>query len=162
MEIKTADGTKSVSSMTLGTTALGLSIGALYLQTLGNRNPLHAFAGGGHWGGGHHGHGGGDAIFLGIADNREISGYQSQIARLEAEKYTDFVTRNQQKEICDLQKEVAVEKQKTTDTFFYTQKEIACLKEYVDSHYVKGRLVLSPSDFCPAVGSSCACGSNAG
>ena len=183
MQIKTADGERNVASQGLAGTALGLGIAG----TLGF---LNQFTSGG-WGFGfNNGFGcnrnvgcpGTGAVVaagaLNMVDNhdtRVIGALESKIAKLESERYTDYVGIDLYKEIiaksnandakiqsnyvelakavAELDKQIAVDKQATRDNFAFlnneicnTKKEIMC---YVNATFVPGKLVMPLDNICP-------------
>lgn len=176
MQIKTADGERSVASQGVAGTALGLGIAG----TLGF---LNQFAGGG-FGGNFFNRGMGPtpaAVAAGAGaamecyDTREIGKLESKIARLESERYTDGVgidlykaviaesNKNDDKinanykelaqAVAALDKQVAVDKQATVDNFAFlnnkidtTKNEVLC---YCNATFVPGKLVMPLSSICP-------------
>ena len=183
MQIKTADGEKNVASQGLAGTALGLGIA-------GTLSFLNQFTGGG-WGFGFNNGfgcnrsvgcpGTGAAVAAGALsmvdnhDTRVIGALESKIAKLESERYTDYVGIDLYKEIiaksnandakiqsnyvelakavAELDKQIAVDKQATRDNFAFlnneicnTKKEIMC---YVNATFVPGKLVMPLDNICP-------------
>lgn len=175
MQIKTADGERSVASQGVAGTALGLGIAG----TLGFLNQLT----GNNFGGGffNRGIGVGPAIAAGAGaamecyDTREIGKLESKIARLESERYTDGVGIDLYKAIISesnknddkinanykelaqfvaaLDKQIAVDKQATVDNFAFlnnkidtTKNEVLC---YCNATFVPGKLVMPLSSICP-------------
>ncbi len=176
MQIKTADGERSVASQGVAGTALGLGIAG----TLGF---LNQFAGGG-FGGNFFNRGmgvGPTAVAAGAGaamecyDTREIGKLESKIAKLESERYTDGVGIDLYKAIISesnknddkinanykelaqfvaaLDKQIAVDKQATVDNFAFlnnkidtTKNEILC---YCNATFVPGKLVMPLSSICP-------------
>lgn len=183
MQIKTADGERNVASQGLAGTALGLGIAG----TLGF---LNQFTGGG-WGFGFNNGfgcnrnvgcpGTGAAVAAGALsmvdnhDTRVIGALESKIAKLESERYTDYVGIDLYREIiaksnandakiqsnyvelakavAELDKQIAVDKQATRDNFAFlsneicnTKKEIMC---YVNATFVPGKLVMPLDNICP-------------
>lgn len=149
MQIKTADGDRSVASQAVGGTALGLAIPG----TLALLNQL----GGGLLGGRATG-------ISECSDTRAISMLQSELAKEKAERYSDKVglevyqaSNNNYKElagfIADLDKKIAVDKQATVDNFAFlnnkidtTKNEVMC---YVNSTFVPGKIVMPLDSICP-------------
>ena len=162
MQIKTADGERSVASKGLGGTALGLAIPG----TIAFLNQLGGF-------GLFNGSQGSAAVATG--DTRTISKLESRIAQLESERYTDGVGIELYKEIiaksnandekiqanyielakalAALDKQVAVDKQATIDNFAFLNNEICATKKeimcYVNATFVPGKLVMPLSSVCP-------------
>lgn len=174
MQIETSHGTQSVASAGVGGAALGLGIA-------GTVGLLNQFARGGGLLGGwgtpddisRVAHGVNQAVTT--TDTRRIGELESKIAKLESERYTDSVGIELYKEIIStsnknddkinanykelaqfiaaLDKQVAVDKQATTDNFAYlnnkidtTKNEILC---YCNSTFVPGKLVMPLSSICP-------------
>ena len=108
-------------------------------------------------------------------DTRVIGALESKIAKLESERYTDYVGIDLYKEIvaksnandakiqsnyvelakavAELDKQIAVDKQATRDNFAFlsneicnTKKEIMC---YVNATFVPGKLVMPLDNICP-------------
>lgn len=167
MQIKTADGERTVASQGVAGTALGLGIAG----TLGF---LNQFANGGGFFGGRTVAYPNGAMTV-SDDTRLIGALESKIAKLESERYTDGVGIDLYKEIvaksnandakiqanyvelakavAALDKQVAVDKQATIDNFAFlnneicnTKKEIMC---YVNATFVPGKLVMPLSNICP-------------
>ena len=157
MQIKTADGMESVASAGVGGAGLGLGIAgtALGLLNGGGRGLLGGLFGGG------------------CCD--QVSALQAQLAKVEAERYSDLGNINTFKEakvmsdkndekiqanyielakaVAALDKQVAVDKQSTVDNFAFLNhkidekyREIKC---YVDGTFVPGKLVMPLSSICP-------------
>lgn len=176
MQIKTADGERSVASQGVAGTALGLGIAG----TLGF---LNQFAGGG-FGGNffNRGMGVGPAATAAGAgatmecyDTREIGKLESKIAKLESERYTDGVGIDLYKAIISesnknddkinanykelaqfvaaLDKQIAVDKQATVDNFAFLNNKIDTTKNevlaYCNATFVPGKLVMPLSSICP-------------
>lgn len=179
MQIKTVDGDREVASKGVAGTALGLGIAG----TVGLLNQLAGGCGwgGGFLNGRGYCNGVGAAAAVGMADaisntdTRQISKLESKIAKLESERYTDGVgielykeiiaTSNKNDEkiqanynelaraVAALDKQIAVDKQATTDNFAFlnneihnTKKEILC---YVNGNFVPGKLVMPLDSICP-------------
>ena len=187
MQIKTADGERNVASQGLAGTALGLGIAG----TLGFLNQFTGWGNGLGTGFGF-GFNNGCNRNLGCAgpasafavgayntmenhDTRVIGALESKIAKLESERYTDYVGIDLYKEIiaksnandakiqsnyvelakavAELDKQIAVDKQATRDNFAFlnneicnTKKEIMC---YVNATFVPGKLVMPLDNICP-------------
>lgn len=179
MQIKTVDGDREVASKGVAGAALGLGIAgtvALLNQFAGNCG-----WGGGFLGGRGFANGVGAATATGIMDGianqdtRVISALESKISKLESERYTDGVgielykeliaTSNKNDEkiqsnyrelaaaVAALDKQIAVDKQKTVDNFAFlnneicnTKKEILC---YCNATFVPGKLVMPLENLCP-------------
>lgn len=170
MQIKTVDGMESVSSAGVGGTALGLGIGALSLALLQGGNNCNGGILGNLFGNGKYGCNNNEEH-----NDRVISALQSNIARLESEKYTDSVGIELYKEIvaksnsedvkinanykelaqfiASLDKQIAVERQKTQDNFAFLDnrinEEAKSIKCYVDANFVPGKLVMPLDSICP-------------
>ena len=181
MQIKTADGERNVASQGLAGTALGLGIAG----TLGFLNQFTGCGFGFNNGFGCNRnvccHGTGAAVAAGAInmvdnhDTRVIGALESKIAKLESERYTDYVGIDLYKEIvaksnandakiqsnyvelakavAELDKQIAVDKQATRDNFAFlsneicnTKKEIMC---YVNATFVPGKLVMPLDNICP-------------
>lgn len=170
MQIKTVDGMESVSSAGVGGTALGLGIGALSLALLQGGNNCNGGILGNLFGNGRCGCNNNEEH-----NDRVISALQSNIARLESEKYTDSVGIELYKEIvaksnsedvkinanykelaqfiASLDKQIAVDRQKTQDNFAFLNnrinEEAKSIRCYVDSTFVPGKLVMPLDSICP-------------
>ena len=164
MQIKTADGIQDVASQGKGNAALttgiiGTSLGGLLALGAGNGNGLFSGLFGG-----------------GCADARSaVASLQAELAKEKAERYADSVgigvykdaialsNKNDDKiqanyvelakAIAALDKQVAVDRQATTDNFAFLNsridekyREIKC---YVDGTFVPGKLVMPLSSICP-------------
>lgn len=167
MLIKTQDGEKNVSSKGLGGAALGLAIpGTVALvNQLSNGSGLL----GGLFGGN------AAATAAVSGNNMLISALQSQIAKLESEKYTDGVGIEVYKEaialsnknddkinanykelataFAALDKQVAVDKQAMSDNIAFLNNRIDTVKNevkaYCDANFVPGQLVMPLDKLCP-------------
>lgn len=170
MQIKTVDGMESVSSAGVGGTALGLGIGALSLALLQGGNNCNGGILGNLFGNGKYGCNNNEEH-----NDRVISALQSNIARLESEKYTDSVGIELYKEIvaksnsedvkinanykelaqfiASLDKQIAVDRQKTQDNFAFLNnrinEEAKSIRCYVDATFVPGKLVMPLDSICP-------------
>lgn len=166
MMIKTADGEKNVASKGLAGTALGLAIPG----TIALVNQLT----GGVWGLGRavgcNGMGGEIT-----QDTRLISALESELARVNSERYADGIGISAYKEaialsnknddkinanykelayaLAALDKQIAVDKQASTDNFAFLNKkiddkasEIYC---YVNGTFVPGKMVMPLDSICP-------------
>lgn len=174
MQIETSHGTQSVASAGVGGAALGLGIA-------GTVGLLNQFARGGGLLGGWGTTDDMSRVAQGVnqavatTDTRRIGELESKIAKLESERYTDSVGIELYKEIIStsnknddkinanykelaqfiaaLDKQIAVDKQATTDNFAYlnnkidtTKNEVLC---YCNSTFVPGKLVMPLSSICP-------------
>lgn len=175
MQIETTHGTQSVASAGVGGAALGLGIA-------GTVGLLNQFArGGGLFGGWGYNNCDMSSIAQGVnqavatTDTRRIGELESKIAKLESERYTDSIGIELYKEIvatsnknddkinanykelaqfvAALDKQIAVDKQATTDNFAYlnnkidtTKNEILC---YCNATFVPGKLVMPLESICP-------------
>lgn len=176
MLIDTIKGEKSVASTGLAGTALGLAIPgtiALVNQLSGcNGN------GGGLLGGLFGGNCNGSNI---TNDTRVIGALESELARVNAERYADSIGINTFKEsktmfekanaetsanykelaqfIAALDKQVAVDKAVADHTFRALDNKIDCTAQgiynYVDSKFVPGKLIMPKSSICPEPLSAC-------
>lgn len=176
MMIKTSDGEKNVASKGLGGAALGLAIPG----TVALVNQLA----GGAWGlgraanvvaneNGCHNHV--------THDTRVIGALESELARVNSERYADMIGINTFKEaktmveksdaqtqanfkellyfLTGLDKQVAVDRAQTECNFRFldskidnTAKDLRC---YVDGHFVPGKLIMPKSSICPEPMSAC-------
>lgn len=167
MQIKTVDGMESVASAGVGGAGLGLGIAgtALGLLNGGGRGLLGGLFGSG-WGNGYG---------CGCGGHDYVSALQAQLAKVEAERYSDLGNINTFKEakamsdknddkiqanyielakaVAAIDKQVAVDKQATVDNFAFLNhridekyREIKC---YVDGNFVPGKLVMPLSSICP-------------
>lgn len=174
MMIKTQDGEKNVASKGLGGAALGLAIPG----TVALVNQLA----GGAWGlgrayGGNNGCGCGEVTH----DTRVIGALESELARVNSERYADMIGINTYKEaialsnknddkinanykelaqfIASLDKQIAVDKEVTNCNFKFLDSKIDNrareLYEYVNGHFVPGKLIMPKSSICPEPLSGC-------
>ena len=157
MQIKTVDGEHSVSSAGVGGAGLGLGIAGTALGLL---------------------NGGGRGLFGGLFGGGccdQVSALQAQLAKVEAERYSDLGNINTFKEakamsdkndekiqanyielakaVAAIDKQVAVDKQATVDNFAFLNHKIdekaRELRCYVDGTFVPGKLVMPLSSICP-------------
>lgn len=190
MQITTTDGTHNVASKGLGGAALGLGIAG----TVGLLNQMNGggLFGGGLFGGNNAYTSAIPAMVSSLASNskdcdtRELACKDAEIAKLKSEKYTDQVgievyreamaasNKNDEKInanykelaqfIAALDKQVAVDKQATTDNINFLHNKIDCTKkelrteyinadqriyDYVNAHFVPGKLVMPLDKLCP-------------
>jgi len=127
----------------LTTGIIGTTLGALAFFREGGLGFLDGGRGRGHGG----------------AEDLVVAGLLAENAKLKADIYTDNKFECLQKEICKLQAEVAVERQKTCDNFqFLNYKDEVGKKEileYVKGHYVPGKLVMPLDAICPPAEPAC-------
>ena len=159
MQIKTADGDRSVASNGVGVgglttgiigTALGVLNGGLG-NVLGGRTQNHTEC----------------------DDTRYIATLQSELSREKAERYADSIGIATFKEaqimanknldriealgvaLAQLDKDVAVDKQATRDNFAFLNNKIDTTKQevicYCNSTFVPGKLVMPLENICPEV-----------
>lgn len=175
MMIKTSDGEKNVASKGLGGAALGLAIPG----TVALVNQLA----GGAWGLGR-------AVNVAESncghnhvthDTRVIGALESELARVNSERYADMIGINTYKEaialsnknddkinanykelaqfITALDKQIAVERANTECNFRFLDNKIDSrareLYEYVNDHFVPGKLIMPKSSICPEPLSAC-------
>lgn len=171
MQIKTVDGDREVASKGVSGTALGLGIAG----TVALLNQIG--------GGGFFNRGGfcTDAAAVGVTDavattdTRTIGQLESKVAKLEAERYTDGVgielysklatminsveeklrtnTAEVIRQVASMDKQIAVERQATTDNFAYLDNKINDSKQevlsYCNATFVPGKLVMPLTSVCP-------------
>jgi hypothetical protein len=175
MLIRTTEGDRNVASTGVAGTALGLGIA-------GTVGLLNQWAGsGGFFGNSNRSGVCGTAAAVGAVDavattdTRQMGQLESKIAKLEAERYTDGVgidlyrqiisqanaaeekIRNNfaelTRKVAEMDKDIAVERQATTDNFAYLDKKIDYTKqnviEYCDATFVPGKLVMPLTSVCP-------------
>lgn len=162
--IKTQDGERSVASAGLGGAALGLAIPgtvALVNQLAGGNGLLGGLFNG--------------STVNVQSDTRRIAELESQLAKVESQRYTDNIGIELYREIVSasnkeddkisanykelaqyiaaLDKQIAVDKQATVDNFAFlnnkidtTKNEILC---YCNATFVPGKLVMPLSSICP-------------
>lgn len=177
--IKTQDGEKSVSSTGLAGAALGLAIPgtvALVNQLAGGRGLFNTAAGAGC----------NTAVNMAAAgevvdDTRIIGALASELAKEKSERYADMIGINTFKEaktmfekaqeqenancqsiyqmLSALDKQVAVDKQKTNDNFSYLDSKIdntaTRIYEYVNGTFVPGKLIMPSTSICPQPLAAC-------
>ena len=176
MQIKTTEGERSVASAGVGGTALGLGIAGTALWLLNGGNGCGCGNGGilGNLFGNRCGCGNGEAG-LATHDSRVIATLESELARVQSERYADGIGISTYKEaialsnknddkinanykelaqfIAALDKQVAVDKQAMTDNIAFLNHRIdekaRELKCYVDATFVPGKLVMPLSSLCP-------------
>lgn len=173
MQIKTEDGTRSVSSAGVGGAGLGLGIAGTALGLLNG--------GLGVFGNGRQINGSSEC-----QDTRQISALQAELGKEKAERYADSIGIETYKasverakeitaevndnyktlagQISDLEKKAAVNEQKTSDNFNFMnykvdtvkkelEQDIDCktnnLRAYVDATFVPGKLVMPLDNICP-------------
>jgi hypothetical protein len=173
MQIKTEEGTRSVGSQGVAGTALGLGIA-------GTVGLLNQWANGGSILGGGVSRNGG-AIAVGATDaimntdTRTIGALQAELGKEQSERYTDSVgidlyksiisevrrlednTRENFAELvrknADMDKQIAVDGQKTADNFAFLNQKIddknQQLFEYVNATFVPGVLKMPLDSVCP-------------
>lgn len=190
MQITTQNGTHNVASKGLGGAALGLGIAGTAFGLLNNQGGGLL---GGLFGGRNTGFDAAiPAMVSSIASNnqscdtREIAAKDAEIAKLKSEKYTDQVgievyraameasNKNDEKInanykelaqfIAKLDKDIAVDKQATTDNINFLHNKIDCTKQelrseyinadqriydYINGHFVAGKLVMPLDKLCP-------------
>lgn len=176
MMIKTSDGERNVASKGLGGAALGLAIPG----TVALVNQLA----GGAWGLGRAANvvAGENGCHNHVThDTRVIGALESELARVNSERYADMVGINTFKEaktmaeksdaqiqanykellyfLTGLDKQVAVDRANTECNFRFldnkidtTAKELRC---YVDGTFVPGKLIMPKSSICPEPLSAC-------
>lgn len=169
MQIKTSDGERNVASQGLGVWgAVGGGLGTLALLNQGVLGGNGLF-------------GGRNVMSNQESDTRHISALESKIAKLESERYTDGIGIELYKEIvalsnknddkinanykelaqfiAALDKQVAVDKQATTDNFAFLSNKIdTCKNEvlcYVNATFVPGKLVMPLDAICPKAQPAC-------
>lgn len=175
MMIKTADGEKSVGSAGVAGTGLGLGIAGTALALLNNGNCGNGGILGNLFGG--------NCNPCGMAthDSRVISALESELARVTSERYADSVGISTFKEaialsnknddkinanykelaqaFASLDKQIAVENQRVDCNFRYLDNKIDTkareVYEYVNGHFVPGKLIMPKSSICPEPLSAC-------